>query len=95
MEGVPPAERGACFRTVIALAFPGGESRTVEGQCRGTINLDARGESGFGYDPVFTPEGSKFTFAELTLEQKNAVSHRGRALAEARGLLGTLLARQE
>jgi XTP/dITP diphosphohydrolase len=95
MSGVPRAERGACFRTVIALAFPGGKSRTAEGSCRGFIELSARGERGFGYDPVFTPEGSRFTFAELTLEQKNAISHRGRALAAARGLLAGFLEKRE
>lgn len=94
MKGVPPAQRGARFRTVIALASPGGESKTVEGSCGGSINIEARGESGFGYDPVFTPEGSRFTFAELTLEQKNAISHRGKALAAARRLIGELLERQ-
>jgi len=91
MKGVPPAKRGASFRTVIALVFPGGKSRTVEGYCRGSIELEARGENGFGYDPVFTPEGSSFTFAELTLAQKNAISHRGRAIVAARRLLAGLL----
>jgi XTP/dITP diphosphohydrolase len=91
MKGVPPARRAASFRTVIALAFPGGGSRTVEGYCKGSIETQARGENGFGYDPVFTPQHSRFTFAELTLAQKNAISHRGRALVAARRLLAGIL----
>jgi XTP/dITP diphosphohydrolase len=91
MKEVPPAARGATFRTVIALAFPDGTTKVVEGRCSGVINLEARGKSGFGYDPVFTPEGSKLTFAELTLRQKNAISHRGKALAAARKLLAELM----
>jgi XTP/dITP diphosphohydrolase len=87
LDGVPPERRGALFRTVIALALPGERSRVVEGKCKGRILAAPRGVSGFGYDPVFTPEGFDRTFAEMTLSEKNAISHRGLALAAARAVL--------
>ena len=87
MAGVPAEKRTARFRCVIAVVEPTGRRITVDGVCEGTI-LDApRGEGGFGYDPVFlVPELGK-TFAELSLEEKRTVSHRGRALAKARSVL--------
>ncbi len=87
LDGVPPGRRGAVFRTVIAVAVPGERSQTVEGRCAGVIETEPRGRSGFGYDPVFLPEGYGSTFAEMTLAQKNRISHRGRALAAARALI--------
>jgi XTP/dITP diphosphohydrolase len=79
---VPPAQRQARFETVLAVIEPDGRETLLKGVCHGMM-LDApRGEGGFGYDPVFfLPEQGK-TFAELTLEEKNALSHRGRAVAE-------------
>jgi len=74
--------RRARFRTVIALARPGEEPITVEGKCKGTIIDELRGEHGFGYDPLFVPDGFDQTFAELPSETKNKVSHRANALAE-------------
>ncbi|MDZ7363176.1 MAG: XTP/dITP diphosphatase [candidate division KSB1 bacterium] len=86
MKGVPPAQRSAEFRTVIALAVQG-KTHVVEGRCRGEITLAPAGSNGFGYDPVFfVPELNK-TFAELTLAEKNRVSHRGRALNAFKVLL--------
>jgi XTP/dITP diphosphohydrolase len=86
MQGVPPSQRTAEFRTVIALAAPG-KTHLVEGRCRGEITLAPRGSNGFGYDPVFfVPELNK-TFAELTLAEKNRVSHRGKALGNFKVLL--------
>lgn len=76
--------RRAHFRTVIALASPGGDVRTVEGCCQGIIIGEERGENGFGYDPVFAPAGYYKTFAELPAETKNKISHRSKALAAAR-----------
>ncbi len=87
LSGVPPERRGALFRTVIALAFPEEASRVVEGKCKGTILSEPRGKSGFGYDPVFVPDGGSRSFAEISLAEKNAISHRGKALAAARRLL--------
>jgi XTP/dITP diphosphohydrolase len=87
LEGVPLEKRGATFRTVIAVSFPNESSRVVEGKCRGTIVAEGRGESGFGYDPVFLPDGHDSTFAEMKLSEKNKISHRGLALKSARRLL--------
>jgi XTP/dITP diphosphohydrolase len=84
-------ERRARFRTVIALSSPSGETRTVDGVCEGTITKKPRGDHGFGYDPVFLPEESDETFAELTADAKNRISHRARALAQARMAWGELL----
>ena len=74
--------RLARFRTVIALARPGEEPLTVEGKCEGVIIKELRGEHGFGYDPLFVPDGFKETFAELSSDVKNKISHRALALAE-------------
>ncbi len=74
--------RKACFECVLSLATPGGPALTWEGSCEGVITEERHGESGFGYDPVFYyPEFGK-TFAEVSMEEKNRVSHRGRALHE-------------
>jgi len=74
--------RNAHFECVLSLATPGGPALTWEGRCEGTITSKRHGESGFGYDPVFFyPEFNK-TFAEVSMDKKNAVSHRGRALKD-------------
>lgn len=73
--------RKACFRTVIALNL-NGESYFFEGRCDGVITTEAHGEGGFGYDPVFKPDGYDETFAEMPSEQKNKISHRGKATAK-------------
>ena len=73
------SERGAQFRTVIALLI-GEESRLFEGIVRGTIIEERRGEGGFGYDPIFVPEGYDLTFAQLGNEVKNRISHRAKAV---------------
>ena len=73
------SERGAQFRTVIALTSPTG-TRTFEGICRGSIAIHRSGAQGFGYDPVFRPEGVGQTFAEMDADAKNAISHRGKAV---------------
>jgi XTP/dITP diphosphohydrolase len=78
--------RKARFRTVIALII-GGEEYLFEGSVEGTIISDRRGQEGFGYDPVFVPEGRYTTFAEMPLEEKNMISHRARAFEELRGFL--------
>jgi XTP/dITP diphosphohydrolase len=80
LEGVPPSRRQARFRTVMAFVYDDTE-QLAEGECQGLITETKRGEQGFGYDPVFlVPEQDK-TFAEMTLAEKNNISHRGRALA--------------
>ena len=70
--------RNAHFSTVIALVM-GGEEHILEGRVDGTIDREPSGCGGFGYDPVFGPENSGRTFSEMTAEEKNAISHRGRA----------------
>ena len=84
-------DRRARFRCVIALAGPGVPTATVEGACEGRIVTEPRGTGGFGYDPLFVPDGYEETFAELPAETKNSISHRGRALARAREAWGTQL----
>jgi len=84
---VPWQKRSACFRCVIALATPGGEVELCSGECRGFITFEPKGKRGFGYDPVFyLPELGK-TMAELPIEIKNRVSHRGQAARKVRQLL--------
>ena len=74
-------DRRARFRTVISLILDG-EEHLFEGTVEGTIIDAPRGEAGFGYDPVFVPDGHDTTFAEMSAEAKNAISHRGRAVAK-------------
>lgn len=83
MEKVPVAQRGAAFRTVITIRYPDGGMDQVMGEVRGTIEPTSRGGSGFGYDPIFRPSGSDRVFAEMSLLEKNAISHRGLALQKA------------
>ena len=71
--------RKAQFRTVICLIMNGKE-KIFEGICKGIIIAERRGDSGFGYDPVFIPDGSAKTFAEMTMEEKNTFSHRKKAM---------------
>ncbi|HPN36500.1 MAG TPA: XTP/dITP diphosphatase [bacterium] len=86
LQDIPAAQRSARFRCVIALAN-GSRVETVEGVCEGVILTARQGQGGFGYDPVFfLPEIGR-TFAEMSLEEKNRISHRGRALQQARRLL--------
>ena len=77
MEGVEA--RGAQFRTAIALII-GGKEYLFEGIVRGHITTEEKGEGGFGYDPLFVAEGHSLSFAEISAEKKNAISHRGRAV---------------
>lgn len=93
LQDVPPSERTARFRCAIALAEPSGYLRVVEGTIEGMIADSARGENGFGYDPIFlVPEFGKTT-AEMAPVEKNRVSHRGRAAEAARHLLESWPAR--
>ncbi len=77
-------DRRAAFSCVIALAAPDGRVETVRGDCPGLVVETPRGSGGFGYDPLFMPEGVGVTFAELAPADKNRISHRARALAAAR-----------
>lgn len=78
--------RAAGFRCVLVLYY-GNSKHVFDGVCRGTINHQPKGEKGFGYDPLFVPEGFTETFAELGPETKNKISHRGKALAQLKEYL--------
>ena len=80
MEGI--SDRRAAFECVISIAVPKGPALTYEARCDGEITNEPSGEEGFGYDPVFYYPPLKKTFANLTMEEKNQVSHRGKALKE-------------
>ncbi|MEI6891821.1 MAG: RdgB/HAM1 family non-canonical purine NTP pyrophosphatase [Pontiella sp.] len=88
------ADRSAQFRTVLALSDPEGKVQTLEGACPGQIIKDLRGANGFGYDPLFIPDGYTETFAELDSSIKNKISHRARALQKASVEWAGLLSRQ-
>ena len=77
-------DRRARFEARIALVLPAGPVEVFEGTCIGTVPTEARGTGGFGFDPVFVPEGEERTFAEMGIVEKEAHSHRGRALAGLR-----------
>jgi XTP/dITP diphosphohydrolase len=77
----------AVFRSTVVIARPDGQTYTLDGECRGEIIPEERGSNGFGYDPIFLVEGMGRTMAELSLEEKNRLSHRARAILAARPVL--------
>ncbi|MBK8575043.1 MAG: RdgB/HAM1 family non-canonical purine NTP pyrophosphatase [Elusimicrobia bacterium] len=83
MKGVARARRRAVFRCVAAFVTPEGHERLFEGRCPGWIVEESQGIEGFGYDPIFEPRGKGCTFAELSLTQKNKISHRALAFQRA------------
>jgi len=87
MDGAPDEKRGARFRTFVSLSKLGEETTYVEGICEGRIAYEQAGQGGFGYDPIFYLPEKRCTMAELTADQKHAISHRGKALK----LLGDLI----
>lgn len=87
LADVETKKRTARFVCVIALSDASGRVKTVEGSCEGKIAFEPSGTGGFGYDPLFIPDGFTCTFAELSPEQKNLISHRGKALEKARPLI--------
>ncbi len=92
LRDVPPAARTARYRCVIALVTPEGEARYTDGACEGSIVDEPRGEGGFGYDPHFLVAGDAAgrTMAELSADEKHAISHRGKALCKVLPLLREL-----
>ena len=86
MRGVPPRRRRAQFRSVLALVSDGMEKLT-EGICSGFLGEQPRGTNGFGYDPLFIPDGFSRTYAELTAQEKNKISHRSRSFDAMRKIL--------
>jgi XTP/dITP diphosphohydrolase len=91
LRGVPPRRRSARFRCVLALVAPG-VRKTFEGVCEGSILESPRGANGFGYDPVFQPSGQTRSFAEMSQELKNSLSHRSQALIKMKNFLRSLTA---
>jgi XTP/dITP diphosphohydrolase len=91
LEGTSGRERSARFRTVIAFVDIRGVVQSVDGVLEGEIANELRGENGFGYDPVFIVEGTGKTLAEFPTDEKNKISHRGRALARIRPIIETAL----
>ncbi|MBN1632610.1 MAG: RdgB/HAM1 family non-canonical purine NTP pyrophosphatase [Ignavibacteria bacterium] len=87
MEGIPGEKRNAHFKTVICFYVNFSEQYFFEGIVKGKIINDKRGTGGFGYDPLFIPDGFDKTYAEMTLEEKNILSHRAKALEQFRILL--------
>lgn len=80
-------DRRANFTCAVALVDPSGREHAVVGRCFGRISEKPSGAAGFGYDPLFVPDGKDVSFAELSSEEKNAISHRGRALEAARMIM--------
>ena len=89
MKNIPDGERSARFVCVITMVSDEG-SFSVRGECEGEIARESAGENGFGYDPIFLVEGTDRTMAELSEEEKNEISHRGRALKEVIKYLKTV-----
>jgi len=89
IQEVPADDRGARYRCVAVCAWPDGREVWAEAVCEGRLILEPRGSNGFGYDPIFVPNGERRTMAELSSEEKDAISHRGKAFRE----LGEILAR--
>ena len=91
LQGVPAEKRAARFRCVIAIADEKGLVECVEGICNGAIIADEKGGGGFGYDPLFIADGQVKTFAEISPDVKNRISHRGKALQKAWAVLSRYL----
>ena len=79
MRDVPAGRRGASFNCVLVLLGPGGVEHVSEGRCTGVLSREPVGGAGFGYDPIFIPDGFDRTYAQLSEAEKNKISHRGRA----------------
>ncbi len=90
LKDVPEDERGAKFVSVITMVYPEGRTIVARGECFGHIIREPHGNGGFGYDPLFVPEGFTKTFAELTSDEKNQISHRALALQKLRLQLGEI-----
>ena len=90
MEKSPNKSRNAHFSCVISLAWPDGQYKVFAGQVDGKIALHKMGVGGFGYDPLFVPEGFTCSFAQMSQEEKNKISHRGRAVEKLKDFLNNL-----
>ncbi|CAO5163958.1 deoxyinosine/deoxyxanthosine triphosphate pyrophosphatase, promiscuous (subunit A) [Frankia sp. AiPs1] len=92
LDDVPPPRRGAAFICAAALVTPEGIERVTHGELRGVLLTAPRGDGGFGYDPLFLADGQTRTNAELTADEKDAISHRGRAFRDLALQIGQVLA---
>lgn len=92
LADIAPDHRGAHFACAAALVMPDGREWVREGIMRGTLRFEPVGDNGFGYDPIFQPEGHEVTAAQLSSDQKNAISHRGRAFQALASLVAEVLA---
>lgn len=90
MEKSPNKSRNAHFSCVISLAWPDGQYKVFAGQVDGKIAFHKMGAGGFGYDPLFVPEGFTSSFAQMSQEEKNKISHRGRAVEKLKDFLNNL-----
>jgi len=88
LKDVETEKRTARFICAVAVSDPAGKTRSVTGECEGKIAWEKKGTGGFGYDPLFVPLGNDQSFAQLTPEQKNSISHRAIALKKARQIIG-------
>ena len=95
LKDVPSGRRGAAFKCAIAVVTPNGFEEAVSGDCRGVIGFEMSGREGFGYDPLFIPEGFEMTFAELGKAVKNRISHRFKAIESIKPVLEKILAGQK
>ncbi len=91
MSDVPPGRRGAHFVCAAALVLPAGAEQVTEGVLDGSLTQEPRGSNGFGYDPIFVPAGGELSTAQLSAEEKDKISHRGRALRALAPVIGSLL----
>ncbi|MBU5310874.1 XTP/dITP diphosphatase [Tissierella carlieri] len=91
LQDIPLKERNAKFKTVIVLITEDKESAIVYGECKGKVGFEPKGKNGFGYDPLFTPDGYDKTFGELGEEIKNKISHRAKALENLKEALKNIL----
>jgi len=89
LQGIPISKRGARFKCIVAIKSPDGKEAMAEGSCKGRIGFKEKGRKGFGYDPLFILPREGKTMAELSLEEKNRVSHRGKALRKIRKIIKT------
>ena len=91
LRDVPEHERGAQFRCAIAFCSPDDREIVVEAEMRGRVSTELRGSGGFGYDPLFVPDGQSRTSAEMTDDEKDRISHRGKALREIAPVVAAIL----
>jgi len=91
MEGIPTSKRGARFKCIMALVSTDGKEAVTEGVCTGRIGFKEEGKRGFGYDPLFILPNYGKSMAQLSIEEKNRISHRGKALRKLRKIIKTVI----